>query len=129
MRRRVFLSGAILTGAGLPVLAGCDLPGVSKDKGGSASPSGSIASRPATAGSAQAGSTQWQKLDGHVMGHKVSVEVSGLLGVFRTVLVLCFRLPSSGPGNRFRPRSGCDTLGLSEGGHDCISVRSMRQYR
>ena len=52
----------------------------------------------------------------------------GLLGVFRTVLVLCFRLPSSGPGNRFRPRSGCDTLGLSEDGHDCISVRSMRQY-
>ena len=43
MRRRVFLSGAILTGAGLPVLAGCDLPGVSKDRGGSASPSGSTA--------------------------------------------------------------------------------------
>ena len=51
----------------------------------------------------------------------------GLLGVFRTVLVLCFRLPSSGPGNRVRPRSGCDTLGLREGGHDCISARSTRQ--
>ena len=56
-------------------------------------------------------------------------EQCGLLGVFRTVLVLCFRLPSSGPGNRFRPRSGCDTLGLSEDGHDCISARSTRQYR
>ena len=68
-----------LVGVGLPVLAGCDLPGVSKDKGGSASPSGSTASRPATAGSAQTGSTEWQKLDGHVMGHKVSVEVSPVI--------------------------------------------------
>ena len=68
-----------LAGLGLPVLAGCDLPGVSKDKGGSASPSGSTASRPATAGSAQTGSTDWQKLDGHVMGHKVSVEVSPVI--------------------------------------------------
>ena len=79
MRRRVFLSGAILTGAGLPVLAGCDLPGVSKDRGGSASPSGSTASARGTASAsapAKARSTEWQKLDGHVMGHKVSVEVS-----------------------------------------------------
>ena len=54
--------------------------------------------------------------------------LDGLLGVFRTVLVLCFRLPSSGPGNRFRPRRECDTLGLSEDEYDCISARSMRQY-
>lgn len=53
----------------------------------------------------------------------------GLLGVFRTVLVLCFRLPSSGPGTRFRPRRECDTLGLSEDEYDCISARSTRQYR
>ena len=52
----------------------------------------------------------------------------GLLGVFRTVLVLCFRLPSSGPGNRFQPRRECDTLGLSEDEYDCISARSTRQY-
>ncbi|OLO73268.1 flagellar motor protein MotB [Actinomyces oris] len=68
-----------LAGLGLPVLAGCDLPGVSKDKGGSASPSGSTASAGGSASAsapAQAGSTEWQKLDGHVMGHKVSVEVS-----------------------------------------------------
>ncbi|OFT39449.1 flagellar motor protein MotB [Actinomyces sp. HMSC08A09] len=68
-----------LAGLGLPVLAGCDLPGVSKDKGGSASPSGSTASAGGSASAsapAQAGSTEWQKLDGHIMGHKVSVEVS-----------------------------------------------------
>ena len=68
-----------LAGVGVPVLAGCDLPGVSKDKGGSASPSGSTAGGSATASAsapAKAGSTEWQKLDGHVMGHKVSVEVS-----------------------------------------------------
>ena len=70
-----------LAGLGLPVLAGCDLPGVSKEKGGAASPSGSTASGSATAsaGAAKAGSTEWQKLDGHVMGHKVSVEVSPVI--------------------------------------------------
>ena len=77
--RRSFVALSALAGLGLPVLAGCDLPGVSKDKGGSASPSGSTASAKGSASAsapAQAGSTEWQKLDGHVMGHKVSVEVS-----------------------------------------------------
>ena len=77
--RRSFVVLSALAGLGLPVLAGCDLPGVSKDKGGSASPSGSTASAGGSASAsapAQAGSTEWQKLDGHVMGHKVSVEVS-----------------------------------------------------
>ena len=77
--RRSFVALSALVGVGVPVLAGCDLPGVSKDKGGSASPSGSTAGGSATASAsapAQAGSTEWQKLDGHVMGHKVSVEVS-----------------------------------------------------
>ena len=76
--RRSFVALSALAGLGLPVLAGCDLPGVSKDKGGSASRSGSTASAKgsASAGAAKAGSTEWQKLDGHVMGHKVSVEVS-----------------------------------------------------
>ena len=70
-----------LAGLGLPVLAGCDLPGASKDKAGAASPSGSTAggSATASAGAAKAGSTEWQKLDGHVMGHKVSVEVSPVI--------------------------------------------------
>ena len=77
--RRSFVALSALVGVGVPVLAGCDLPGASKDKGRSASPSGSTASGSATASAsapAQAGSTEWQKLDGHVMGHKVSVEVS-----------------------------------------------------
>ena len=81
--RRSFVALSALAGLGLPVLAGCDLPGASKDKGGSTSPAGSQPGGSASArGSAsasapaKAGSTEWQKLDGHVMGHKVSVEVS-----------------------------------------------------
>ena len=77
--RRSFVALSALVGVGVPVLAGCDLPGVSKDKGGAASPSGPTASARGTASAsapAQAGSTEWQKLDGHIMGHKVSVEVS-----------------------------------------------------
>ena len=77
--RRSFVALSALVGVGVPVLAGCDLPGASKGKGGAASPSGSTAGGAATASAsapAKAGSTEWQKLDGHVMGHKVSVEVS-----------------------------------------------------
>ena len=77
--RRSFVALSALAGLGLPVLAGCDLPWRSKDKGGTASSSGSTDSAGGSASAsapAQAGSTEWQKLDGHVMGHKVSVEVS-----------------------------------------------------
>ena len=77
--RRSFVALSALVGVGVPVLAGCDLPGASKDRGGAASPTGPTAGGSATASAsarAQAGSTEWQKLDGHVMGHKVSVEVS-----------------------------------------------------
>ena len=83
--RRSFVALSALTGLALPVLAGCDLPGVSKGKGGSASSSGATTGGSASPGGsakasasapAKAGSTEWQKLDGHVMGHKVSVEVS-----------------------------------------------------
>ena len=80
--RRSFVGLSALVGLGLPVLAGCDLPGASKNKGGAASPSGSSASAGGSAsasGPAKAGSTEWQKLDGHVMGHKVSVEVSPVI--------------------------------------------------
>ena len=80
--RRSFVALSALVGVGVPVLAGCDLPGASKNKGGAASPSGSTAGGSATASAsapAQAGSTEWQKLDGHVMGHKVSVEVSPVI--------------------------------------------------
>mgnify|MGYP001639701990 FL=1 len=41
---------------------------------------------------------------------------------------LCFRLSSLSPGTRVRLRSGRGIPGLSEGGHDCMSARSMRQY-
>ena len=79
--RRSFVALSALVGVSVPVLAGCDLPGASKDKAGAASPSGSTAggSATASAGGARAGSTEWQKLDGHVMGHKVSVEVSPVI--------------------------------------------------
>ncbi|WP_081376821.1 OmpA family protein [Actinomyces oris] len=84
-----------LAGLGLPVLAGCDLPGTSKDNGGPASPSGSTAGGSATASAsapAQAGSTQWQKLDGHVMGHKVSVEVSPVIRQDKTTSYIAVKL-------------------------------------
>ena len=58
----------------------------------------------------------------------VPVEAEWTAGCFSDSACLCFRLPSLSPGNRFRPRRGCDTLGLSEDGHDCISARSTRQY-
>lgn len=77
--RRSFVAFSALVGVGVPVLAGCDLPGASKDKAGATSLSGSTASAGGSASAsapAKAGSTEWQKLDGHVMGHKVSVEVS-----------------------------------------------------
>ena len=83
--RRSFVALSALTGLALPVLTGCDLPGVSKGKGGSTSSSGATTGGSASPGGsatasasapAKAGSTEWQKLDGHVMGHKVSVEVS-----------------------------------------------------
>ena len=77
--RRSFVALSALVGVGVPVLTGCDLPGTSRGKEGAASPSGPTAGGSATASAsapAKAGSTEWQKLDGHVMGHKVSVEVS-----------------------------------------------------
>ena len=80
--RRSFVALSALVGVGVPVLTGCDLPGTSRGKEGAASPSGSTAGGSATASAsapAKAGSTEWQKLDGHVMGHKVSVEVSPVI--------------------------------------------------
>ena len=45
MRRRVFLFGAILTGVGLPMLAGCKMPGWSKHQAGSTSAASSSAGK------------------------------------------------------------------------------------
>ena len=93
--RRSFVALSALAGLGLPVLAGCDLPGVSKDKGGSASPSGSSATAggSASAGaSAKAGSTDWQKLDAHIMGHNVTVEVSPVIRQDEKTSIIALRL-------------------------------------
>ena len=93
--RRSFVALSALAGIGLPVLAGCDLPGVSKDKGGSASPSGSSATAggSASAGAgAKAGSTDWQKLDAHIMGHNVTVEVSPVIRQDEKTSIIALRL-------------------------------------
>ena len=92
--RRSFVALSALVGVGVPVLAGCDLPGASKDKAGAASPSGPTASAKgsASAGAAKAGSTEWQKLDGHVMGHKVSVEVSPVIRQDETTSYIAVKL-------------------------------------
>ena len=73
MRRRVFLSGAILTGVGLPLLAGCKLPWESKRQASSTSASaGGAAGAPAAP-------QGWQQLDAHVMGHHLGFQVSPLV--------------------------------------------------
>ena len=91
--RRSFVAFSALAGIGLPVLAGCDLPGASKDKGGSASPSGSSATAGGSASaSAKAGSTDWQKLDAHIMGHNVTVEVSPVIRQDEKTSIIALRL-------------------------------------
>ena len=93
--RRSFVALSALAGLGLPVLAGCDLPGVSKNKDGSASPSGSSATAGGSAsakGKAKAGSTDWQKLDAHIMGHNVTVEVSPVIRQDEKTSIIALRL-------------------------------------
>ena len=93
--RRSFVVLSALAGAALPVLAGCDLPVVSKGKGGSTSSSRSstTAGGSASSGSsAKAGSTDWQKLDAHIMGHKVSVEVSPAIRQDEKTSIIALRL-------------------------------------
>ena len=91
MRRRVFLSGAILTGAGVPLLAGCKLPWQSKRQAGLASASGGRAS--GTAVPAASGAPQgWQELDAHVMGHHLGIQVSPLVRRDERTTVLALRL-------------------------------------
>ena len=93
--RRSFVALSALAGLGLPVLAGCDLPGVSKNKDGSASPSGSSATAGGSAsakGKAKAGSTDWQKLDAHIMGHKVAVRVSPVIRKNDTTSIMALEL-------------------------------------
>ena len=91
MRRRVFLSGGVLTGVGLPLLAGCKVPGWSKGQAGSTSASAGKASGTAVpaASSAPQG---WQELDAHVMGHHLGFQVSPLVRRDAKTTVLALKL-------------------------------------
>ena len=91
MRRRVFLSGAILTGAGLPLLAGCKLPWRSKRQANSASASAGGASGTAVP-AASAVPQGWQELDAHVMGHHLGIQVSPLVRRDEKTTVLVLKL-------------------------------------
>ena len=92
MRRRVFLSGVVLAGVGLPVLAGCKVPGWSGRRSGSASASAG-GSAGASAVPAASGAPQgWQELDAHVMGHHLGFQVSPLVRRDETTTVLVLKL-------------------------------------
>ena len=103
MRRRVFLSGAILTGVGVPLLAGCKLPWKSKPQAGSTSAASASASASAASSStgkaagtavptASAAPQGWQELDAHVMGHHLGIQVSPLVRRDDKTTVLALRL-------------------------------------
>ena len=91
MRRRVFLSGVVLTGAGVPLLAGCKLPWQSGRQAGPASASasaGGASGVPAASGAPQG----WQELDAHVMGHHLGFQVSPLVRRDEKTTVLVLKL-------------------------------------
>ena len=105
MRRRVFLSGAILTGVGVPLLAGCKLPWKSKPQAGSTSAASASASASASAASSSTGKAAgtavptasaapqgWQELDAHVMGHHLGIQVSPLVRRDEKTTVLALKL-------------------------------------
>ena len=92
MRRRVFLSGAILTGVGLPVLAGCKVPGWSKRQAGSTSSASAGKASGAAVPAASAAPQGWQELDAHVMGHHLGFQVSPLVRRDDKTTVLALRL-------------------------------------
>ena len=93
MRRRVFLSGAFLTGAGLPLLAGCKAPWQSRRQAGSTSASASTGKASGTAVPAASSAPQgWQELDAHVMGHHLGIQVSPLVRRDEKTTVLALKL-------------------------------------
>ena len=95
MRRRVFLSGAILTGVGMPMLAGCKMPGWSRHQAGSTSASASSSAGKASGTAVPAASAApqgWQELDAHVMGHHLGFQVSPLVRRDEKTTVLALRL-------------------------------------
>ena len=91
MRRRVFLSGAILTGVGMPMLAGCKLPWQSKHQAGPASASASAGGASGVP-AASAAPQGWQELDAHVMGHHLGFQVSPLVRRDEKTTVLALKL-------------------------------------
>ena len=98
--RRSFVALSFLVGVGVPVLAGCDvLSGMSKGGDVSApSDSASAGSSSAASGSASAsggdgvGSTDWQELDAHIMGHNVAVRVSPVIRKDETTSIMALEL-------------------------------------
>ena len=94
MRRRVFLSGAFLTGAGVPLLAGCKLPWQSKGQAGSTTAASASAGKASgTAVPAASGAPQgWQQLDAHVVGHHLGFQVSPLVRRDDKTTVLALKL-------------------------------------
>ncbi|OLO67310.1 flagellar motor protein MotB [Actinomyces oris] len=92
MRRRVFLSGAILTGVGLPVLAGCKAPWQSKSQAGSTSAASASAGKASGVPAASSAPQGWQELDAHVMGHHLGFQVSPLVRRDEKTTVLALKL-------------------------------------
>ena len=93
MRRRVFLSGTILTGVGMPLLAGCKLPWQSKHQAGPTSASASAGGASGAAVPAASAAPQgWQELDAHVMGHHLGFQVSPLVRRDEKTTVLALKL-------------------------------------
>ena len=93
MRRRLFLFGSILTGVGVPLLAGCKAPWQSKGQAGSTSASASAGKASGTAVPAASGAPQgWQELDAHVMGHHLGFQVSPLVRRDEKTTVLVLKL-------------------------------------
>ena len=98
--RRSFVGLSLLAGVGVPVLAGCDvISGMSKGGDVSApSDSASAGSSAAASGSASAsggvgvGSTDWQELDAHIMGHNVAVRVSPVIRKNETTSIMALEL-------------------------------------
>ena len=94
MRRRVFVSGAILTGVGVPLLAGCKAPWQSKRQTGSTTAASASASAGGASGvPAASGAPQgWQQLDAHVVGHHLGFQVSPLVRRDEKTTVLALKL-------------------------------------
>ena len=93
MRRRVFVSGVILTGVGVPLLAGCKAPWQSKGQAGSTSASASAGKASGAAVPAASAAPQgWQELDAHVMGHHLGFQVSPLVRRDEKTTVLVLKL-------------------------------------